>query len=223
MRRPGLVLLVLLAAAAEPEANLFANGGFEEWLDLDDAQARREGVQRVELVPPHRCPAYWFPAREAAADQGPTATVALDEQVRHGGARSVRITNRAMRDITLVGYNTERFSRQPDDPHHIRPNRRYQIRWWVKGQDVDPNGTGPLLMMFVTSGPDGHLERAYDYERTAPPTGTFDWQQRRFSFTTGPAARWLNVTLQLRWTTGTIWLDDAELLDRGPVVPVDTY
>jgi hypothetical protein len=32
-----------------------------------------------------------------------------------------------------------------------------------------------------------------------------------------------NFGFQLRWTTGTVWYDDAELLDLGPVVHVETY
>lgn len=30
-------------------------------------------------------------------------------------------------------------------------------------------------------------------------------------------------SFQLRWATGTIWYDDMELKDLGPVVPVNTY
>ena len=33
----------------------------------------------------------------------------------------------------------------------------------------------------------------------------------------------MTCTLQFRWTTGTAWYDDVELVDLGPVVHVETY
>jgi hypothetical protein len=55
------------------------------------------------------------------------------------------------------------------------------------------------------------------------PKGTFDWQRRQLVFITDAYARSISFTLQLRWTTGTVWYDDVELVDLGPVVNVDTY
>ena len=212
------------AICADGPANLIVNGGFEEWSDLDPAVAGWETVGNVTLVPASQVPTGWVPMREIARDHPEhTGTVALDEQVKHAGQRSVRIENGDMRDITLVQYSTERFAGNPDDPHNIRPNRRYLVRWWVRGENVNPAGTGPILMMYYRSERDGKSYRTDTYEQGALPTGTFDWQQRQFVFVADEYARWASFTLQLRWTTGTVWYDDAELLDMGPVVHVETY
>ncbi len=213
-----------VAEEGEP-ANLIVNGGFEEWGQLDPDVAASEPVRNVTIVPPSQAPTGWVPWRENARDHPEhTGTVALDEQVKHSGDRSVRIENGDMRDITLVQYSTERFAADPDDPHNIRPSRRYLVRWWVRGQEVNPAGTGPILMMYCRSERDGKPYRTDSYEQgVALPNGTFDWQQRQFTFITDEHARWANFTLQLRWTTGTIWYDDVELVDLGPVVQVETY
>jgi hypothetical protein len=215
-----------------PQENLIVNGGFEEWSDLEPSAAALELVRNVTLVPPNRAPTGWIPMREIDRDHPEhTGTITMDEQVKHSGARSVRLENRDMRDITLVQYSTERFTVQPDDAHNIRPSRRYLLRWWVRGDGVEASGTGPILMMFVMSQRDGSTglaaggkwSRTDTYEHGSLPTGTFDWQQRQFAFITDESACWANFTLQLRWTTGTIWYDGVELVDTGPVVHVETY
>jgi hypothetical protein len=175
------------------------------------------------LEPAGLTPVGWVPYREFFKDQQPTATLAMDERVKHSGKRCVRIENRDMRDITYVRYSTDRFAAHPDDPHNLRPNRRYAIRWWVRGQEIDPAGTGPILMMHTYSTKDGKSYGTPTSENLDLPKGTFDWQRREFVFITDPYARWITFTLQLRWTTGTVWYDDVELVDLGPVVHVETY
>ena len=212
------------AAEATDPKNLIENGGFETWAPLDPNFARGDALQNVILIPPNLAPTGWTPMHERVKHQNRTATIAMDEQVKHGGARSVRIENRDMRDITLVMYSTERFARRPDDPRNIRPNRRYLVRWWVKGENVREDGTGPILMMFYMSEKNGKPGRVNTGESGGElPKGSFDWQRRQFVFITDENAKWATMTFQLRWTTGTIWYDDIELLDRGPVTPVKTY
>ena len=234
-------LFVALAAHAQengsPSANMVENGGFEEWGPLDPNAAKREDVSRVNLIPPGFAPAGWLPVREFVKGQGRTGTMAMDEKVRHSGARSVRIENGDMRDITYVLYSTERFAGRPDatlrssaslrstsDPHNIRPNRRYLVRWWVKGENIAPDGTGPILMMHYMSVKDGKSYRTDASEAgDTLPKGSFDWQHREFTFITDEYAKWAAFTLQLRWTTGAVWYDDVEMFDTGPVVLVKTY
>ena len=211
------------AAPAASPRNLLENGGFETWHPLDPNLIRQVKAAGLRLEPAGLAPAGYLPWREAYNDQQPTAALALDEKIRHGGKRSVRIENRDMRDITLVRYSTERFAARPDDPHNIRPNRRYALRWWVSGRDIDPAGTGPILMMDVYSATKGKTYRTFVSEETTLPKGTFDWQRRQLVFITDAYARSISFTLQLRWTTGTVWYDDVELVDLGPVVNVDTY
>ena len=210
-------------SAAPAEKDLLENGGFETWGKLDPNAARQAETAALRLEPADSAPAGWVPCRESYKDQQPTATLALDETVKHSGKRSVRIENRDMRDITYVRYSTERFAARREDPHNLRPNRRYAIRWWVRGQEIDPAGTGPILMMHIYSTKEGKTYGTPAAEETERPKGTFDWQPREFVFITDPYARWITFTLQLRWTTGTVWYDDVELVDLGPVVNVETY
>ncbi len=204
--------------------NIIVNGGFEDWAPLDPNTAQREDVRNIDLVPPNSGPVGWTPMRELTKGQARTATIAMDETIKHSGARSVRIKNGDMRDITYVYYSTEPFASHPDDPHNIQPNRRYMVRWWVRGENVEPSGTGPIMMMNYMSQKDGKWYRTDTYELGVPlPTGAFDWQQRQFVFITDEYAKWAAFTFQLRWTTGAVWYDDVELLDIGPVVRVETY
>ena len=209
---------------SEPVDIPLVNRGFEQWAELDPSVAKQDGTKNVDLEPPGWGPVGWVPRRELTKDQQRTGAVARDAEVKHSGDYAVRIHNGDMRDISLVAYSTEGFTKQLDDQHNIQPNRRYLLRWWVKGEPVDAKGTGPLLMMYVMSHHDVGWYRANTYEQgVEPPKGSFDWQERRFVFITDEHAKWFNVTLQLRWTTGTIWYDDVSLTELGPVVPVETY
>ena len=147
----------------------------------------------------------------------------MDETIKHGGARSVRIENRDPRDITLVQYSTERFAGPARRPAQYSSGPAYAVRWWLKGENVESAGAGPILMMGVslpkTARPTARMLR----NRPRVPLGTFDWQPRQLVFITDPYARWAGFTFQLRWATGTIWYDDVELVDLGPVVHVETY
>jgi hypothetical protein len=153
------------ASAPQHQYNLILNGGFERWAALAPSVASRETVKNLRLVPPDLAPTGWSPAREVVRGQGPTAVVARDDKVKHSGSYSVRIENRAMRDITYVSYSTEGSAKRPGDPRNIRPNRRYLLRWWVRGQKVEPSGAGPLMMMYYMSRKQGQWYRTNaDYE-----------------------------------------------------------
>ena len=129
-----------------------------------------------------------------------------------------------MRDITYVRYSTERFSAHPEDPHNLRPQSALcdslvgpRAGYRSGRHRPDPDAAH----VFQPRGQD-----VWDAPRArngACPKGTFDWQPREFAFITDPYARWFTFTLQLRWTTGTVWYDDVELVDLGAVVNVETY
>ena len=230
--RTGIILGSWMACAvwaggapAQPvRKNLVENGGFEAWSELAANVAHTESVLSLNLAPANSAPAGWLPVREHVKDQARTVTIAQDTAVKHSGACCVRLENRDMRDISYVQYSTERFVRSADDPHNIRPNRRYLLRWWVKGEDVNADGTGPIMMMYCLSEKNGKTYRTNSGEHGVPlPHGTFDWQCRQQLFITDESARWATFTFQLRWTTGTVWYDDVELFDEGPVVQVKTF
>ena len=188
--RLALILCLFLAVIGPAVAgdtalpNLIVNGGFEEWAALDQNVLQREEVRNVDLLPPGRGPTGWVPLRELAKGQARTASIAMDETVKHSGQRSVRIHNGDLRNISLVQYSTESFAAHPNDPHNIKPNHRYVIRWWVKGEGVDAGGAGPILMLYYQTEHNGKPARVDTYEQGELPRGTFDWQQRQFVFIT---------------------------------------
>jgi hypothetical protein len=202
-----------------PSVNLLVNGGFEGWQALDANSVQRPQVRNVQLTPAGQSPLGWTPGREPSKNTQPTGTIALDEQVHHGGRRSVRLENRDMRDITYVQYSTE----QGDAAHRLQPNRRYALRWWVKAEQVDARGTGPMMMMYTVSAHAGKTWRTNEAEPSPLPKGTFDWQRRELVFVTDAHTQFAVFNLQLRWATGTAWYDDIELVDLGPAVQVETY
>ena len=125
------------------------------------------------------------------------------------------------RDITVLQYSSEQADAAGRPA--IRPNRRYAVRWWVKGDRVENADAGPILMLNVVSTRQGRTYRTFAAENMPLPRGTFDWQQRRLTFITDADARSAAFSFQLRWATGVVWYDDVEIEDLGPVTPVDTY
>lgn len=204
-------------------ANLVRNGGFEDWSKLPPEIQNRADTKNVRLLPEAIAPADWVPLREISPNREATGTIALDEDQVHSGRRSVRLENRDPRDITCLNYSTETRSGKSPPATVIQPNRRYAVRWWVRGENVAQQGSGPILMMYTVSKKDSKTYRTNASETALSPRGTFDWQRRQLIFITDPYAHSAVLSFQLRWTTGTVWYDDVELLDLGPVFPVETY
>jgi hypothetical protein len=197
------------------------NGGFEQWLPLSPERQREAMVKNVVLAADHLAPAGWSPGRELGGQQNLTGKITPDAAVKHAGQYSARLENADPRDITVLQYSTDGPEARGESP--ILPNRRYAIRWWVKGERVENGDAGPILMLNLVSTKQGQTYRTFSSESRPLPQGTFDWQQRRLTFLTDAYARSATFSFQLRWATGTVWYDDVELEDLGPVVPVDTY
>jgi hypothetical protein len=209
-----------VAAAAKPGA-LVLNGGFEHWSPLSPERQREAMVKNVVLAADHLAPDGWIPGRELGKQEKLTGKIFPDKVVKHSGQFSARLENADPRDITVLEYSTERAAARGEPA--ILPNRRYAVRWWVKGQGVENADAGPILMMNVISAQHGQTYRTFAAESWPLPRGTFDWQRRQLTFITDAHARSVAFSFQLRWATGVIWYDDVELEDLGPVVPVETY
>ena len=221
------LLLILLAPLAARAQDLLPNGGLEDWADataVQESTRRENGVPDLKLDTAAQWPRWWafgWQAQERGAQC--TGEIARDETVRHGGKYSVRMTNRSASDITLLYYRPEVWIGHPDRLP-IKPNMRYLLRWWVKGQDVETGAGTALMLGFFLSQPPGGPEYRTNFGETGNlPRGTFDWQPRQVTFVTGPEAKWLGFSLQLRGCKGTAWYDDAELIEDLPVTPVDVY
>ena len=197
------------------------NGGFEQWSPLSPERQREEMVRNVVLAADHLAPEGWSPGRELGGQKNLTGKITPDAAVKHAGQYSARLENADPRDITVLQYSTERTEARGEPS--LLPNRRYAVRWWVKGERVENADAGPILMLNVVSTKQGQMYRTFSSESWPLPQGTFDWQPRRLTFLTDAYARSATFSFQLRWATGTIWYDDVEVEDLGPVVPVETY
>jgi hypothetical protein len=195
--------------------------GFEHWSPLSPEQQRDAMVQNVVLTADHLAPEGWNPGRELGRQKELTGKLLPDTAVKHAGQYSARLENADPRDITVLQYATDRAEARGTPA--ILPNRRYVVRWWVKGEGVENADAGPILMMNVISNKQDQTYRTFSSESWPLPEGTFDWQQRHLTFITDTYARSAMFSFQLRWATGIIWYDDVELEDLGPVVPVETY
>lgn len=195
--------------------------GFEHWSPLSPERQSDAMVKNVVLTVDQLAPKAWIPGRELGRQAELTGKVSPDTSVQHTGQYSARLENGDPRDITVLQYSTERGD--AGGTSTILPNRRYVVRWWVKGERVEKAGAGPILMMNVISKKEGQEYRTFSADRSPLPQGTFDWQQRELTFITDANAQSVTFSLQLRWATGVVWYDDIELEDIGPVVPVETY
>lgn len=227
-----LAILVALAAAAAPP-NLLDNGGFELWVPvtaLHEAIQRSAPVQAVAVVG-DELPVNWVPGDTPYEDDVPrTGQVARDPEIRHGGEAAVRLHNDSVLDITYLARRPGDF--QDVEHFRLRSRRRYRLTWWVRGENVRPGGDGPgPIMMGYYLAPTGDGARRVNFSQSLPKAllgdGTFEWTRQTFYFTTVEAPEDTEVeaafSLQLRRAAGTIWYDDVQLVDLGPVVVVETF
>ncbi len=178
------------------------NGGFETWLPANE----RTGAPR---------PAGWSGICQALPGVKPDGKIERDARIRHSGRFSLRIRN--ANNGSLSYARTAR-------PAPIESNRRYLLRWWVRGENVGPGGAGPIMMGYYLARRGGRQLRInFIQPGEDRPRGTFDWQRKQFVFVTCPGATTATFTFQLRYTTGTVWIDDIELIPCEAVTPVDTY
>lgn len=212
----------------EDTPNLLDNGGFEAWVGFDAARSSvpdTPAITSVKLVGNQPLPRLFLPgSSDLAEGEEPVGTVARDNSVYHDGDSSVRIeVSRPTLSTTFVRYMPDLFN--GNGRFQLQGQRRYRLTWWVKGKDVKLIGKpGPTMMMYYKL-PDG--QRVNDSKPDRQLTGTFDWQQREFVFTTDLAEADQEVqtvfSFQLRRATGTLWYDQIRLEDLGPITPVESY
>lgn len=203
-------MILLLALLLAGGTNLLTNGGCDEWT-TGTTRTRPADLPKL----PHGTPAGWS-ARQEAYERGERpefeiqATVARDDQVKHGGAASARFTNALTTDIGELGQG----------PLAVEANSLYRVRVWVKGDAIVPNGKdGCGVIVWANQGPRGEsLARSPQVK-----SGTFDWQLCEFEVETAAECQTLTVKLQLRRASGTAWFDDAELVRLGSVRRVESY
>lgn len=115
------------------------------------------------------------------------ATAAIDRQVRHCGARSLRLTSAGGR----IGHPAAWLEQTVP----ALPATTYRISVWVKGEDVGDHNE-------INSPDDFWIDL---------PVGTYDWTKLEKRFTTAPDQTSFSLRVELRMPTKAMWLDDLSM------------
>lgn len=136
------------------------------------------------------------PEWEAQICGGAKAAVTLDESVKHGGARSVKITNASPHEASV-------FASFFSKPIAVEPATTYIVRYWVRGQQAKKCF---LCLDFNQGG----------QHRQYLPSGDFEWRPMHARFTTPEGCTALSLRFASEDVTGGFWVDDISL-ERSPV------
>ncbi len=139
-------------------------------------------------------PTLWRIAQNAA--QGVTADFAQDTTVAHSGYASAKISH-----STASPHGTASFFLNPIQ--YVIPGRTYTVSVWAKGLHTTGRNYLSLAWFDVT----GNLVAHYD----APlfPKGTYTWQRRTLTVRAPSQAAGMEIHLNSRGNSGTVWFDDV--------------
>lgn len=139
-----------------------------------------------------------FPGWNVYSEGGANVTHFTDTTVKKVGTASLKLVNATALTGGKYGGVAQGFS--------VAPNTTYQFSAWVKGQsiaaDSGANFTNTIIYTADSTG------------RKTLPTGTFDWQQVTWSFTTAANQTTLPYVL-ISQNTGTLWLDGLTVVKQG--------
>lgn len=124
------------------------------------------------------------------AQHGAQATGEVDCTVSHSGKCSFKITNKS-------GQQGDVYSRIVQYVPGLQPFTTYKVSCWVKGQ-----GSGND---WIGGGPGW-------YQRTAFPTGDFDWRPITFEIHTDADADNYDLMVLTESQTKALWVDDVEFI-----------
>ncbi len=174
----GVMLTCTAFLGRTAEGAGIVNGGFEEWGSGNSPASWTWGVSG-----------------------GAAASLARDEEVRHGGRYSVRLSSQSEYGAHVYGGLSQRIG-------GLKPRTRYCIRVWTKGASVGVCWLG---------GGVGWETRAIF------PEGTFDWQVVECAFETGADETAWDFRLNVDSITEALWIDDVTIEEvKGiPGVVVD--
>jgi len=200
--------MILLRADDDPNAppNLIPNPGFERWTEWDPPT---NPTDPKPTVLGGRAPEGDFFSIEAYETKSTpgfpiTVTYARDEDVKHGGDYSVKITNATPTDIG--GLNVA--------PIAVYPNTTYKVKFWYRGDSIVPRpGDGAGVMFWINEGGATDFSQNLLIVAHAPDqkTGTFDWQPFEVTFTTAKTTGKVQICAQIRRATGSVWFDDFSM------------
>lgn len=122
------------------------------------------------------------------------ATAAVAEGVSHSGSRSLRIANSSPYQSNVYINVAQTVA--------VEPSTTYQFKVWVKGDNAHN-----------TWFPGGSSMK----QRKSLPSGTYDWQEVTYEYTTGSQETSYKLMV-VSENTGTIWVDDLWMGKAGSSV-----
>jgi hypothetical protein len=199
--------LLVARADDDPNAppNLVPNPGLEHWTDWTPVSP----TDPKPTVVGGRVPeGYNYEIEAYETKSTPsfpiTVTYVRDEDVKHGGDYSVKITNASLTDIG--GLVT------PQIP--VYPNTTYKVTFWYKGDSIVLNqgdGAGAVFWVNEGSATDFNQNLIITGHGPNPKSGTFDWTSYDVTFTTAKTTGKVQLIAQLRRATGNAWFDDFSM------------
>ncbi|MFD0715259.1 DNRLRE domain-containing protein [Paenibacillus sp. GCM10027626] len=188
-----LAVLAALLLALLPQGTIFAERGADPPVNLI-ANGSFEQSENGK-------PAGW----NLWSAAGTTAAVAaVEEQYAVDQSRSLRLTGAESNTRSAMGQVVE----------GIRGDTLYEIRAWVKTENVVPltagSPAGTLRLQSIIN-----RDGQYEYTGTimvGKQSGTTDWTLLKQQFTTPPEASALQVQLFLWEASGAVWFDQVELV-----------
>jgi len=142
----------------------------------------------------HGMPTLWRIAQDASL--GYTAKIAWDTKVAHSGRASVRISH-----STTSKHGTAGLFINPIQ--YVIPGQMYSVSVWAKGL----HSAGSDYLSIVWLDVYGHIISEAD---SLPfPSGTYDWQPRTLSAQAPAQATAMEIHLNSRGDSGSVWFDDV--------------
>jgi hypothetical protein len=177
------------------------NGDFESGTGSIDGAAGWIGSEKFS----------WY--NQNTIGGGAALIVSYDSDVKKTGEKSLKIVQKTggsgkYSEVNHTGYANGSYNALAKPRYfRIKPNARYKISTWVKGENL---GTGVVWLQwrrFTETGTVG-------LESAAPsPAGSFDWTLLTYTFTSEATALYLGIAIQTRQvdTDAIIYVDDITL------------
>ncbi len=132
-------------------------------------------------------------------DERDPPSVAVDRDVKHAGAASIRISHRHSRSYSSVSQVVP-----------CRPDTDYVASAFVRAEDVRRQGIG--VNLFIG---DRHGFGVGPPIRVSLRSGTYDWTRVAVRFNSGTRDA-ISVHAYLHEASGTVWFDDVEVREAPP-------
>jgi hypothetical protein len=196
-----ITLISLNTAWANPEI-LAPNGDLEQWVEAPENRPPQHIATADRLVPAnHNIIIETTPEGQAAL---PAAS--QDSLIKHSGNYAIKLTN-------STGENSVALSSK-EIP--VEPGQRYRVKVWLRGENIEAVSKESAVFVWVHQGPKEQFwaeETSIRKPHRVPDAlGSFEWMPFEVEAETRPEDNLIRIAVQLRKSTGDLWVDDVELI-----------